>query len=76
MLSPSFRRAGDETEELGAFFEREDAAGLQAAVSRVQDVEWLCGVWRRAKEMGGPVVIDDAELARVAERFRTYGQPR
>jgi L-fuculose-phosphate aldolase len=52
------------------------AAGLQAAVSRVQDVEWLCGVWRRAKEMGGPVVIDDAELARVAERFRTYGQPR
>lgn len=54
------------------------AAGrdLRSAISLAIDVEWLCGVYRRARQMGDPVVLDDAELARVAERFRGYGQPR
>ena len=52
------------------------AANLRAAASRARDVEWLCGVWRRARELGDPVILDDAELERVAAQFKTYGQPR
>ena len=52
------------------------AGTLAGAASRARDVEWLCGVWRRARELGDPVIVDDAELDRVRERFRTYGQPR
>jgi L-fuculose-phosphate aldolase len=52
------------------------AASLPGAAIRARDVEWLCGVWRRARELGDPVILDDEELDRVRERFRTYGQPR
>jgi L-fuculose-phosphate aldolase len=52
------------------------AGTLAGAASRARDVEWLCGVWRRAIELGDPVILDDAELDRVRERFKTYGQPR
>jgi L-fuculose-phosphate aldolase len=51
-------------------------ATLAAAASRARDVEWLCGMWRRARELGEPVIVDDAELDRVRERLKTYGQPR
>jgi L-fuculose-phosphate aldolase len=51
-------------------------ATLQAAASRARDVEWLCGIWRRALALGDPVILDDAELDRVREQLRTYGQPR
>ncbi len=47
---------------------------LEAAVALAADVEWLAGVWRRASALGQPVVLPDDEIARVAERFRTYGQ--
>ena len=48
---------------------------LDAAVALAADVEWLAGVWRRASVLGEPIVLPDEEIARVAERFRTYGQP-
>jgi L-fuculose-phosphate aldolase len=48
---------------------------LEAAVALAADVEWLARVWRRASALGDPVVLPDDEIARVAERFRTYGQP-
>jgi L-fuculose-phosphate aldolase len=48
---------------------------LPSALALALDVEWLCGVYRRARSLGQPVVLDDAEIARVAERFATYGQP-
>jgi L-fuculose-phosphate aldolase len=44
-------------------------------VSLAADIEWLAGVYRRAVSMGDPVLLDDAEIAVVAEQFRTYGQP-
>jgi L-fuculose-phosphate aldolase len=47
---------------------------LATALSLALDVEWLCGVYRRARSVGQPVVLDEAEIARVAERLRTYGQ--
>jgi L-fuculose-phosphate aldolase len=51
-------------------------ADLRSAISLGIDVEWLCGLYRRARQLGDPVVLDDAELARVADRFRGYGQRR
>jgi L-fuculose-phosphate aldolase len=48
---------------------------LDAAVALAADVEWLAGVWRRASMLGDPVVLPDDEIARVAEQFKTYGQP-
>jgi L-fuculose-phosphate aldolase len=51
------------------------AGDLRAAVALAVDVEWLCGVHRRARQLGDPVVLPDDEVARVAERFRGYGQP-
>ncbi len=48
---------------------------LATAAALATDVEWLCGVWRRALQLGTPEVLDDAEIARVRERFRSYGQP-
>lgn len=51
------------------------AADLPTALALARDVEWFCGVHRRARQLGEPVVLPDDELARVAERFATYGQP-
>ena len=51
------------------------AGDLTVAVALALDVEWLCGVHRRAMAMGAPEVLDDDEIARVATRFATYGQP-
>ena len=48
---------------------------LGAAVALAADVEWLAGVWRRASMLGGAVVLSDDEIARVADQFRSYGQP-
>ena len=50
-------------------------ATLDAAVALAADLEWLAGVHRRAVSMGTPVVLPDDEIARVAVRFETYGQP-
>jgi L-fuculose-phosphate aldolase len=52
------------------------AADLATAATLVRDVEWVCGVWRRARQLGDPVVLDDIEIDRVAERLATYGQSR
>ncbi len=51
------------------------AGGLNAAVALALDVEWLCGVHRRARGLGEPTVLTDAEIGRVADRLRSYGQP-
>lgn len=48
---------------------------LSSALASALDVEWLCGVYRRARSIGRPVVLDVAEIACVAERLATYGQP-
>ncbi len=48
---------------------------LDSAVALALDVEWFCGVHRRAVQLGDPVVLPDEEVRTVAELFRTYGQP-
>jgi L-fuculose-phosphate aldolase len=49
-------------------------ADLDAAVALALDVEWFCGVVRRATQLGTPTVLDATEIDRVADRFGTYGQ--
>lgn len=47
---------------------------LVTAAALALDVEWFCGVHRRAVAQGSPVVLSDAEVARVADLFAGYGQ--
>jgi L-fuculose-phosphate aldolase len=51
------------------------ASDLPTAVTLTRDLEWFCGVYRRALAIGDPTVLADREVAEVAERFRSYGQP-
>lgn len=48
---------------------------LDAALALAHDVEWFCGVARRAHAWGSPVALPDDEVARVANLFSTYGRP-
>ena len=49
---------------------------LEQATALALEVEWLARVVRLASCHTGPVhVLPDDEIARVAEQFRTYGQP-
>ncbi len=44
------------------------------AYNRVRQLEWLCQLWLTARQAGEPALLDDAELARSAEQYATYGQ--
>jgi L-fuculose-phosphate aldolase len=48
---------------------------LDAALALAHDIEWFCGVARRAHTWGNPVSLSDDEIGRVAELFSAYGQP-
>lgn len=54
------------------------AAGrdLATALALAVDVEWFCGIYRRALQVGEPVVLDGEEIARVEQLFAGYGQRR
>jgi len=49
-------------------------ASLDAALALAVEVEGLCAQYWRAKLMGEPVLLSDAEMDEVLERFRHYGQ--
>jgi len=49
-------------------------ASLDAALALAVEVEELCAQYWRAKLMGEPVLLSDAEMDEVLERFRHYGQ--
>ena len=53
------------------------AAGtdLAAALALAVEVEWLAEMYWRALQIGEPVLLSDAEMNTVIEKFRTYGQP-
>jgi L-fuculose-phosphate aldolase len=50
------------------------AAGtsLAAALALAEEVEWLSAAYARALALGGPALLDAAEMARVLERFADY----
>jgi len=47
---------------------------LPAALGLAVEVEELCAQYWRASLMGQPVILGDAEMDEVLERFRNYGQ--
>jgi L-fuculose-phosphate aldolase len=49
-------------------------ASLSAALSLAVEVEELCAQYWRARLMGKPVLLSNAEMDEVLERFKHYGQ--
>jgi L-fuculose-phosphate aldolase len=49
-------------------------ATLDAALALAVEVETLAAMYWRALQVGEPKILDGPEMARVLERFRTYGQ--
>jgi len=49
---------------------------LKAALALAVEVETLAAMYWRALQVGKPNLLDAAEMARVIEKFRTYGQQR
>jgi hypothetical protein len=49
-------------------------ASLNAALALAVEVEELCAQYWRASLMGEPVLLSDAEMDEVLERFKDYGQ--
>jgi L-fuculose-phosphate aldolase len=48
---------------------------LDAALALAIEVETLAEMYWRALQIGEPALLEPAEMARVLERFRHYGQP-
>jgi L-fuculose-phosphate aldolase len=47
------------------------------AVRVAEEIEWLAGIYVGTLALGGPAVLDDAQMEAVEARFRGgYGQPR
>ncbi len=51
-------------------------ATLGAALELAIDVETLAEMYWRALQVGEPALLPGTEMARVLEKFRTYGQDR
>ena len=51
-------------------------ASLDAAFALAVEVENLARTYAVARTLGEPRLLSAAEMDRVLERFRTYGQPR
>ncbi len=49
-------------------------ASLERALALAVEVETLAEMYWRALQIGEPVLLPDAEMARVLEKFATYGQ--
>jgi L-fuculose-phosphate aldolase len=49
-------------------------ANLAEAFKIAREVETIAEQYWRALQIGRPVVLDGEEMARVRERFKTYGQ--
>lgn len=47
---------------------------LAGAFNVLEEVEYCSNIHIKAKSIGEPVIIDDEEMDRMAERFKTYGQ--
>jgi L-fuculose-phosphate aldolase len=45
------------------------------ALDLIEEVEWLAAQYLAALTAGPPTILWDAEMDRVIEKFRTYGQP-
>jgi L-fuculose-phosphate aldolase len=51
-------------------------ADLGSALALAVEVEGLAEMYWRALQLGDPILLSDAEMDVVIEKFRTYGQPQ
>ena len=51
-------------------------AGAAHALALAIELEELCEQYWRASQLGAPVLLDSAEMARVQEKFASYGVQR
>ncbi len=47
---------------------------IENAYNVLEEVEYCANIYYRAKSIGEPVVLDDAEMLRMATKFQSYGQ--
>ena len=52
------------------------ARSLERALAVAEEVEEQAAVYWGTLAIGGPILLDEAEMTRVLERFQTYGQRR
>lgn len=52
------------------------AQDLPNAFSVAEEIEFCCEIYWRAKTVGEPVILDDAEMKLMAEKFKSYGQKK
>ncbi|WP_019414905.1 L-fuculose-phosphate aldolase [Paenisporosarcina sp. TG20] len=50
------------------------AGNLATAFDIAEQIEFCCEVYLKSKSIGEPAILEDAEMERMAERFKTYGQ--
>lgn len=50
------------------------AIDLANAYNVLEEVEYCAEIYIKAKSIGEPIVINDKEMEKMAERFQTYGQ--
>lgn len=51
-------------------------ASIQEAFNVLVQVEYCCEVYLKAKEVGEPAILPDEEMARMEQKFKTYGQKK
>lgn len=49
-------------------------ASLPKALDTAEEIEFVARVFCQTKSIGDPVCLDDAEMARVMEKFKSYGR--
>ena len=49
---------------------------LTTALANTLELETLCEQYWRTLQLGPPVLLSDAEMAEVLERFKSYGRPQ
>lgn len=50
------------------------AGDLLNAFNIIEEVEYCAEVYTKARAIGTPVILDDEEMERMLEKFKTYGQ--
>ena len=50
------------------------AETLERAFSITEEIEYVAELYYRTKGLGEPVILDDEEMARMAMKFKSYGQ--
>jgi L-fuculose-phosphate aldolase len=48
---------------------------LEKAFETAEEIEFVARVYLQSRMVGSPVILPDAEMERVLEKFRDYGQP-